>query len=89
MNISASGQIAANLTGLAGRLVAEGILNPEQAQEASREASKMKISLIRYLTESMDVDSHELAELAAHEFGVPLFDLGALVSSAARQTHSR
>ena len=78
MNISASTQITNNLGGLAGRLVTEGILTPEQAQEATREASKMKVSLVRFLTESMDVDSHELAELAAQEFGVPLIDLAAI-----------
>ena len=78
MNISASTQITNNLGGLAGRLVTEGILTPEQAQEATREASKMKVSLVRFLTESMDVDPHELAELAAQEFGVPLIDLAAL-----------
>ena len=82
MNISASTQITHNVTGLAGRLVTEGLLSPEQAQEANREASKMKVSLVRFLTESMDIDSHELAELAAHEFGVPLVDLAAIDRSS-------
>lgn len=77
MNISATGQIG-KLSGLAGRLVAEQVLTEEQAQAASREASTMKVSLIRYLVESLDVDSHELAEMAAREFGVPLFDLSAM-----------
>ena len=77
MNISATGQIG-KLSGLAGRLVAEKVLTEEQAQAASREASTMKVSLIRYLVESLEVDSHELAEMAAKEFGVPLFDLTAM-----------
>ena len=77
MNISATGQIG-KLSGLAGRLVAEQVLTEEQAQAASREASTMKVSLIRYLVESLKVDSHELAEMAAKEFGVPLFDLTAM-----------
>ena len=82
MNISASTQISHKLTGLAGRLVTEGLLSPEQAQEAAREASKMKVSLVRYLIESLNIDSHELAELAAHEFGVPLVDLSAVDRSS-------
>ena len=57
-------------------------MSPEQAQEAAREASKMKVSLVRYLIESLNIDSHELAELAAHEFGVPLVDLAAVDRSS-------
>ena len=82
MNVTASTQISHKLTGLAGRLVTEGLLSPEQAQEAAREASKMKVSLVRYLIESLNIDSHELAELAAHEFGVPLVDLSAVDRSS-------
>ena len=77
MNISATGQIG-KLSGLARRLVADNVLTEEQAQAASREASKQKISLVRYLVDSMGVDSHELAEMTAKEFGVPLFDLSAM-----------
>ena len=77
MNISASNQIESKLSGLAGRLVSNGVLSEEQATEATHEASKLKMSLVRYLVESLDVDSHELAELASQEFGVPLFDIAA------------
>ena len=77
MNISASNQIESKLSGLAGRLVSSGVLSEEQATEATHEASKLKMSLVRYLVESLDVDSHELAELASQEFGVPLFDIAA------------
>ena len=74
VDISASNHIENKLTGLAGGLVSEGVLSEEQATEATREASKLEISLVRYLVESLDVDSHELAELASREFGVPIFD---------------
>lgn len=74
VDISASNQIENKLTGLAGGLVSDGVLSEEQATEATREASKLEISLVRYLVESLDVDSHELAELASREFGVPIFD---------------
>ena len=74
VDISASNHIENKLTGLAGGLVSDGVLSEEQATEATREASKLEISLVRYLVESLDVDSHELAELASREFGVPIFD---------------
>jgi len=74
VDISASNHIENKLTGLAGGLVSDGVLSEEQATEATREASKLEISLVRYLVESLNVDSHELAELASREFGVPIFD---------------
>ncbi len=74
VDISASNHIENKLSGLAGGLVSDGVLSEEQATEATREASKLEISLVRYLVESLDVDSHELAELASREFGVPIFD---------------
>ena len=77
MNISATAK-EPNLTGLPARLVADGLLNAEQAQEAAREANKMKIPLVRYLVESLNLDGYELAELASQEFGVPLLDIAAL-----------
>jgi type IV pilus assembly protein PilB len=36
------------------------------------------VSLIRYLIDTLDVDSGELAEMASAEFGVPVFDLNAM-----------
>ena len=75
VNISASNQIESKLSGLAGRLVSDGVLSEEQATEATNEASKLKMPLMRYLVESLDVDGRELAGLASHEFGVPLFDI--------------
>ena len=60
------------------RLVADGVISTEQAQTAIRESSKKKIPLINYLSQTLDIDSYELAELAAAEFGVPLLDLSAV-----------
>jgi type IV pilus assembly protein PilB len=77
MNMSATGE-STKLRGLAGRLVDKQILSFEQAQEASKQASAQKTSLIRYLVETLDVDSQELAEIASAEFGVPLLDLHAI-----------
>ncbi len=66
------------LTGISARLVADGVISTEQAQTAIRESSKKKTPLINYLSQTLDIDSYELAELAAAEFGVPLVDLSAV-----------
>ncbi len=73
MNNKASGQ----LSGLAGRLVAEGVISSDQARDAQRQASLERIPLVKLLVETMDVNSQQLAEIASLEFGVPLFDIRA------------
>jgi type IV pilus assembly protein PilB len=70
------------LTGISARLVADSVITTEQAQTAIREASKKKISLISYLSQALDIDSYELAEIASAEFGVPLLDLSAIDRSS-------
>ena len=77
MNVEATNKPAL-LTGISARLVADSVITAEQAQTAIREASKKKIPLINYLSQTLDVDGYELAELAAAEFGVPLLDLSAV-----------
>ena len=73
MNYKAIGQ----LSGLAGRLVAEGLLSAETAADAYQEASSEKMPFVQYLVEKKNVDGQQLAEVASHEFGVPLFDINA------------
>ena len=77
MNVDVT-QKSALLTGISARLVADGVISTEQAQTAIRESSKKKIPFINYLSQTLDIDSYELAELAAAEFGVPLVDLSAV-----------
>ncbi|MDG1066138.1 MAG: type IV-A pilus assembly ATPase PilB [Luminiphilus sp.] len=77
MNVEATNK-AALLTGIPARLVAEGLLSAEQAQAAIRESSKKKISLLSHLSQTLNIDSYELAELASVEFGVPILDLAAI-----------
>ena len=62
------------LSGLAGRLVAEGLISAEDATEAQREASMGQIPLVSYLVDKKNVDSSRLAAVASQEFGVPQFD---------------
>ena len=82
MNASAPSKTQAKLSGLAARLVDEGVLDAEQAAQATREAAKASKSLVAYLVGSLAVDSLRVAEIAAAEFGVPLFDLEALSKSS-------
>ena len=70
--------INSTIRGLAGQLIAAGILTPDQAREAVNEAKAQRVSLIRYLIDTLDVDSKELAEMASVEFGLPVFDLWAM-----------
>ena len=78
MNSPVSKEIRSTIKGLAGRLIGEGVLTTEQAKEAEQEAKSMRVSLIRYLIDTLDVDSRELAEMASVEFGVPVFDLNSM-----------
>lgn len=65
------------LSGLAGRLVADGLLDAEIAQGAQDDASREKVPFVTYLVANDLIDSLKLAEMASEEFGVPLFDLRA------------
>ena len=78
MNEKAIGQ----LSGLAGRLVAEGLISAQAASQAQKDASLERMPFVQYLVERKNVDSRRLAEVASHEFGVPLFDLRAFNRSA-------
>ena len=76
MNSSAG--TAAPTSGLARRLINDGILSEEQAADATRDAAKTRVSLVSHLIDSLGVDSAQLAASASREFGIPLFDLNAL-----------
>jgi type IV pilus assembly protein PilB len=78
MNSIVPTEIQSITNGLAGRLIAEGILSNDQARDAEQDARSMGVSLVRYLIDTLDVDSGELAEMASAEFGVPVFDLNSM-----------
>ena len=67
MNSSFSGRAMQALSGLPSRLIHASIITEEQAQEASREAAKMGISLVRCDVDVLDVDSQDVAAMAAQE----------------------
>jgi len=64
--------------GLAGRLVKDGLLDEEQAREAVNEARKAKLSVVSYLVQNGRMPARTIADIASHEFGVPLLDLDAV-----------
>ncbi len=74
MNDKAIGQ----LSGLAGRLVAESLITAEEAVAAHKDAAVENLHFVQYLVEKNSVDGWRMAEVASQEFGVPLFDIESL-----------
>ncbi|RLK48579.1 type IV pilus assembly protein PilB [Alkalispirillum mobile] len=66
------------LSGLAGRLVREGLLNEDTARRLTEEALKKRRPLISHLVESKALPAHEVVQQAAIEFGIPALDLNAV-----------
>lgn len=69
------------LSGLAGRLVAEGLITAEQGSEAQDISSREKAPLASVLVGQMNVDGNGLAAIASKEFGVPIFDISSFNKS--------
>lgn len=63
------------LTGLARRLVDEGFLKQEDAEEAFEKSLASHTSFVNYVVEKKLVGCRELALAAAEEFGMPLVDI--------------
>ena len=66
------------LTGLARQLVLAELLDAQAAQQAQAEALRNNIPLVSQLVQSKLVQPRALAEVAAEQFGLPLFDLKSL-----------
>jgi type IV pilus assembly protein PilB len=65
-------------SGLAWRLVRDRLISETQANTASVESTKRRQPFVQYLVEQKVLDSRRIAIAACYEFGVPLFDLGAI-----------
>lgn len=63
------------LSGLARRLVDDGVLDADTAVKSTDEARKSTTPLVTYLVQNNLVDPKVIATSAAEEFGVPLMDL--------------
>ncbi|MEW9624252.1 type IV-A pilus assembly ATPase PilB [Rhodanobacter sp. S2-g] len=66
------------LTGLARRLVAEGLLPEADARRAVLESSQQRVTLTSWLLDKNLVDGLRLLRLASLEFGMPMLDVAAL-----------
>ena len=64
-----------HLSGLAHRLVMDGLLAESEATKAHETALKKRTHFVSYLVENKILKSRDIAWSGAQEFGVPLFDL--------------
>ena len=71
-------QVQTNLSGLAQRLVNDGLLQEADARKAQERAERKKTPLVSLLVSEGVVDGALVAGIAAEEFGVPLFDINAI-----------
>ncbi|HWV15896.1 MAG TPA: type IV-A pilus assembly ATPase PilB [Cellvibrio sp.] len=67
-----------HLNGLARRLVADHLLDPDAARKALSQAAKDKVPFVQHLVMNAMLDAVTIARAASEEFGAPLFDLDAL-----------
>jgi type IV pilus assembly protein PilB len=63
------------LSGLARRLVQDGLLSEADAGKALQQAQKKRVPLVAHLVDQKLVDPKRVAQAAAEEFGSPVFDL--------------
>ena len=77
------------LSGLAKRLVADGLLAAELAAEVQEKALKKRERFVSYLVENKLLDSAAIAASACQEFGVPLFDLAAMTKDMLEKLGAR
>ena len=81
MNDNASlalGSARSGLGGLPQRLVQDGVVEEAAMLEAMNVARERKMSVVTQLVTSGAANARDIAVAAAHEFGVPLFDLEAV-----------
>lgn len=64
-----------NLSGLARKLVQDGILEEDIATQAQNEAKGKNKSFVSYLVDNKIADAKQVAQSASEEFGVPLVDI--------------
>ncbi|TBW39580.1 type IV-A pilus assembly ATPase PilB [Azotobacter chroococcum] len=67
-----------SLPGLARQMVLAGLIDEKTAQQAQQQAQRNQTPLVTWLVQNKLVKSRALAELAAEQFGIALFDLKTL-----------
>ncbi len=66
------------LSGLAQRLINDGLLSEEEAETAQLAAKKANLAFVSYLVAHKIVSSQSVAAIASQEFGVPLFNINTM-----------
>ncbi|MDB9876407.1 type IV-A pilus assembly ATPase PilB [Pseudomonadales bacterium] len=66
------------ISGLARRLIQDGLIELEAAEKYSLEAAKARRPLVSYLVKENIVSAEAIAAAAASEFGTPIIDLDAI-----------
>jgi type IV pilus assembly protein PilB len=72
----------AGLTGMARRLVSEGVLPEADVRKAVADSTAQKVSLAAWLLDHNLVDSPKLTQIASAEFGMPMMDVSAVAPSS-------
>lgn len=67
-----------NLSGLARKLVLDGLLDEEKTQKAFEESLKKKVPFVSHVVNEKLVPSKDIALAGATEFGVPVVDINML-----------
>ncbi|HEX7816107.1 type IV-A pilus assembly ATPase PilB [Dyella sp.] len=68
----------AGLSGMARRLVSEGVLPEADVRKAVNDSAQQKASLAAWLLDKGLVDSTRLTQVASAEFGMPMMDVSSL-----------
>ena len=71
----ATAATANQLSGLARKLVEDGVIEQDKAISAQESASKKKLPFVGYLVDNKIADAKKIAQSASEEFGVPLVDI--------------
>ncbi|MBB3225432.1 type IV pilus assembly protein PilB [Luteibacter sp. Sphag1AF] len=72
----------AGLTGMARRLVSEGVLPEVDVRKAVLDSTEKRTSLSAWLVDQGLVDSARLSQVASTEFGMPLMDIGSMAPAS-------
>ncbi len=76
-----SSQLQPSLSGLSGmarRLVSEGVLPEADVRKAMLDSAQHKVTLAAWMLDQNLVDSGQLTQIASAEFGMPMMDVAAL-----------
>ena len=68
-------QSLGGVSGIARRLVVEGVLTEEDARQSTETATRQKIPIGSYLVQNGLASPSAVAAASSHEFGIPIFDL--------------